>query len=117
MTLSLLLNILDGAISRHGLITVLTTNHTDRIDSALKRPGRIDYTIDFKYAVPEQIRQMWKVYYPQRSSDECEVFISKISGYNMTIAQLQNYFFYIVGEQRNPIEYIDNNLTRGQSPH
>ncbi len=42
MSLSALLNALDGATTPHGLITIITTNHPDRLDTALLRPGRID---------------------------------------------------------------------------
>lgn len=48
-TLSGLLNSLDGIATPHGLIVGLTTNHLDRLDSAIIRPGRIDIheRIDF----------------------------------------------------------------------
>jgi chaperone BCS1 len=42
LTMSGLLNVLDGVFSRDGRILVMTTNHEDKIDAALKRPGRAD---------------------------------------------------------------------------
>lgn len=44
VTLSGLLNALDGLATPHGLITVMTTNFPDRLDAALVRPGRVDKT-------------------------------------------------------------------------
>jgi hypothetical protein len=41
-SLAAMLNALDGVWTPHGLITVMTTNHRDKLDSALIRPGRID---------------------------------------------------------------------------
>ncbi len=41
-TLSGLLNVLDGASSRENRILVITTNHIDRLDEAIVRPGRVD---------------------------------------------------------------------------
>lgn len=42
VTLSGLLNGLDGVVTPDGLVTVLTTNHADRLDPALVRDGRVD---------------------------------------------------------------------------
>jgi len=42
LTLSGLLNALDGIATPHGLLTVLTTNDPDALDPAVARPGRID---------------------------------------------------------------------------
>lgn len=41
-TLSALLNALDGIATPHGLVTVMTSNHPERLDEALLRPGRVD---------------------------------------------------------------------------
>lgn len=41
-TLSDTLNFLDGFLTPHGLIVIATTNHLDRLDPAVIRPGRFD---------------------------------------------------------------------------
>ena len=41
-TLSALLNVIDGALCPPGLVLVMTTNHPERLDAALTRPGRVD---------------------------------------------------------------------------
>lgn len=46
--LSFLLNLLDGVIETKGRIIVMTTNHVDKLDPALIRPGRIDIKVEFK---------------------------------------------------------------------
>lgn len=43
VTLAGLLNALDGMVTPHGLVTILTTNRRDVLDPALLRPGRVDY--------------------------------------------------------------------------
>ncbi len=42
LTLSGLLNAIDGVAAREGRILFVTSNHSDRLDAALMRPGRID---------------------------------------------------------------------------
>ena len=46
ITLSGLLNALDGVIGCHGRVVVATTNHPDKLDPALLRPGRMDMRVD-----------------------------------------------------------------------
>ena len=45
VTLSGLLNVLDGVASQEGRIVLMTSNFADRLDAALVRPGRIDRSV------------------------------------------------------------------------
>lgn len=47
VSISGLLNALDGVDTPHGLITVMTTNHKELLDGALLRPGRVDKHVFF----------------------------------------------------------------------
>ncbi|KAK4224488.1 P-loop containing nucleoside triphosphate hydrolase protein [Podospora fimiseda] len=42
ITLAGFLNVLDGVASQEGRIVLMTSNHADKLDSALVRPGRVD---------------------------------------------------------------------------
>ncbi len=63
VTLSGLLNALDGVSSREGRVLFLTTNHPDRLDSALIRPGRVDVKLELGHAVPQQARRLFLWFY------------------------------------------------------
>lgn len=54
MTLSGLLNFVDGLWSSCGdeRIIIFTTNHIEKLDSALLRPGRMDVHINMSYCTP-----------------------------------------------------------------
>lgn len=58
VTFSGLLNVLDGAATPDGRLTFQTTNHRDRLDPALIRPGRVDYELNFTFACADQIEEM-----------------------------------------------------------
>lgn len=58
ISLSGLLNALDGVITPHGLITVMTTNKLEALDEALVRPGRSDRVVSIDYADAEQITRL-----------------------------------------------------------
>ena len=55
LTLSGLLNFIDGLWSSCGdeRIIIFTTNHKDRLDHALLRPGRMDMHIHMSYCSPQ----------------------------------------------------------------
>jgi hypothetical protein len=44
----LLLNCIDGAATSDGLVVIITTNCVEKLDPALRRPGRIDRMIELK---------------------------------------------------------------------
>ena len=48
ITLGNLLEVLDGIIETTGRIIIFTTNNISKMDKALLRPGRVDFTIEFK---------------------------------------------------------------------
>lgn len=63
VSLSALLNHLDGVGSNHGRIFVLTTNHPEVLDPALVRPGRIDMKIHLGLCNRDQLRQFFVLYF------------------------------------------------------
>ncbi|KAJ6259797.1 Paraplegin [Drechslerella dactyloides] len=52
--LTALLNAIDGVASHEGRILIMTTNHPEKLDPALKRSGRVDVTVEFKLASKQQ---------------------------------------------------------------
>ncbi|KAH8756042.1 BCS1 N terminal-domain-containing protein [Diaporthe sp. PMI_573] len=50
LSLSGLLNLLDGVASQEGRILIMTTNHIENLDKALIRPGRVDMIVQFTSA-------------------------------------------------------------------
>merc|ERR1719183_2617169 len=54
-----LLNALDGAAAQEGCVIVMTTNHKDRLDEALIRPGRCDVHVKIDKATQNQARRMF----------------------------------------------------------
>lgn len=63
VTFSGLLNALDGVAAGEERMIFLTTNHIDRLDAALIRPGRVDMTVRIGDATRYQASEMWDRYY------------------------------------------------------
>lgn len=65
ITMSGLLNTLDGLVSgSSGRLTVLTSNHPNRIDAALLRPGRVDLSAAFPMPGHAEARALFRSFYP-----------------------------------------------------
>ncbi|EXJ57497.1 mitochondrial chaperone BCS1 [Cladophialophora yegresii CBS 114405] len=69
VTFSGLLNALDGVGSAEERIIFLTTNHVDRLDEALVRPGRVDMTVRLGEATTYQIEQLWARFYSEQDPE------------------------------------------------
>ena len=64
VTLSGLLNVLDGFTAPTGVLFVMTTNHVERLDPALLRPGRIDYKLYLGKASDRQKMELYRRFFP-----------------------------------------------------
>jgi hypothetical protein len=62
VSLSALLNVLDGMQSPRGVVFVMTTNHPEKLDPALKRPGRVDLHEHLTHLDHHQLTQMINYY-------------------------------------------------------
>lgn len=63
ITLSGLLNCLDGVATPDGRIFMLTTNHPEKLDSALLRPGRADVRQELGMIGPEEVIELARRFY------------------------------------------------------
>ena len=63
ITLSYILNIIDGIRETPGRILIITSNNYKSLDPALIRPGRIDITLEMNNASIDIIKEMYSHYY------------------------------------------------------
>lgn len=70
ITLSYILNIIDGIRETPGRILIITSNNYNSLDSALIRPGRIDITLEMKNASIDVIKEMYNHYYKDIIPDD-----------------------------------------------
>lgn len=80
-----ILNSIDGLLAPTGRILISTTNHIEKLDAALIRPGRIDYKIEIGYPTDELKSQFIKTYLPGSITDSSLTALS--------IPELQNLVF------------------------
>ncbi|KAF9454422.1 P-loop containing nucleoside triphosphate hydrolase protein [Macrolepiota fuliginosa MF-IS2] len=72
LSLSGLLNSLDGVAAAEGRLLFATTNHIERLDPALSRPGRMDVWINFTHATKWQAEGLFKCFFPSKPPADAE---------------------------------------------
>jgi mitochondrial chaperone BCS1 len=77
LTLSGLLNALDGIETPEGVIFFLTTNFYRKLDSALLRPGRIDVKLELGEAQPAEKHEMYRRFFPDHDESVAQSFLLK----------------------------------------
>jgi chaperone BCS1 len=75
VTLSGLLNVVDGFPAPSGVLFVMTTNHVEKLDPALLRPGRIDYKLFLGKASAQQKAGLYRRFFPDASEREAREFV------------------------------------------
>ncbi|KAJ3128461.1 hypothetical protein HK098_004356 [Nowakowskiella sp. JEL0407] len=124
VTLSGLLNALDGVTSTEERIIFMTTNYIERLDPALIRPGRVDFKKYIGNASEHQIRTMFMRFFggqggvTQENNDsdsrrsievkeKADTFVERLKGHAVSPAQLQGHFVFYREEPDDAIKNAD----------
>lgn len=89
LTLAGLLNVLDGALAQEGRMTFMTTNYPDKLDPALRRPGRVDFTLYFGLCTAEQLRRYALAFYPPPLHNATITAFADLHQLSLSMAQIQ----------------------------
>lgn len=95
ISLSGLLNAIDGVASHEGRVLIMTTNKPEALDDALIRPGRVDLQVAFTHATREQARELFERMYEADSA----------KGVSSSSQQQQQ-------QQQNPAHHHHNNNSK-----
>lgn len=90
ITFSGFLNAIDGVASVDGTIIIMTTNHFDKLDPALTRPGRMDVRVTFCAAQAEQAAHMFRNFFPS-ANGTAEVFGKEAARKAMSMSAVQQH--------------------------
>ena len=75
VTLSGLLNVLDGFSAPENVLFVMTSNVIENLDAALLRPGRIDYKLYLGRADDRQKIELYQRFFPGAEESDAELFV------------------------------------------
>ena len=110
VTLSGLLNVLDGFFAPVGVLFMMTTNRIESLDPALLRPGRIDYRLYLGKASEQQKTELYWRFFPGASEAEAREIVRTCLSAE-TMAEFQGL---LLGMTENPagIQASDRLATR-----
>ena len=106
ITFSGLLNALDGVTSSEETITFMTTNHPEKLDPAIMRPGRVDFKIFIGDATPYQVGKMFMKFYPGEK-DICDKFVERFRFLDAPISTAQLQGLFIMNKDK-PLDALKN---------
>lgn len=103
ITLSGLLNVLDGVLQCQGQVMIMTTNYRDRLDKALVAPGRIHKHFHFQLADRQQFKRMFAMFFKQELGDEeAEHFVEGV----LQPAEISNTFLTFMDDPRAAVRSV-----------
>jgi chaperone BCS1 len=100
VTLSGLLNVLDGFYAPSNVLFVMTTNHVEELDGALLRPGRIDYKLYLGKASDRQKLALYRKFFPEASEFEASEFVES-ARWAETMAEFQGVLLAFEQDREN----------------
>ncbi|KAG5350229.1 hypothetical protein C0989_012019 [Termitomyces sp. Mn162] len=122
VSLSGLLNALDGVAAQEGRILFATTNKYDALDPALCRPGRMDIHIEFKLASQYQARELYQRFYlpdGEEAEDEKDADVMKKESIDSGNSSAENATLIDLdadsGASKTPTVPTENTTMRGFS--
>ncbi|KAJ2979982.1 hypothetical protein NQ176_g2918 [Zarea fungicola] len=132
VTFSGLLNALDGIAAGEERLAFLTTNHIDRLDPALIRPGRVDMMMRIGEATRYQAGLMWDRFYGDVDLDHSarERFLQRLdelglfgrnadgqpSHRHTSTAAIQGLFLFNKNEMQGAIDMAEGLVPRKFEP-
>jgi chaperone BCS1 len=112
VTLSGLLNALDGVSSREGRVLFLTTNHPERLDPALVRPGRVDRSVHLGHTTADQARRLFAWFYAGGAADAeleewAREFAARLPGGRVCMAAIQEHLLRYRSDPEAAVRAMD----------
>jgi len=105
LTFSGVLNALDGVAGQEGKIVVMTTNHPEKLDPALVRPGRVDMRATFHCASKQGIEDIFLSFFQGVTMREganlhnlASTFAEKCAAGVLPIAAIQGHLMQFVDD-------------------
>lgn len=123
VTLSGILNCLDGVASSEERILFMTTNYPERLDPALTRPGRVDMKVYIGYASSSQLARAFERFYPPElggpsgkdfvnaaETVKKQLKLTRKKKVDLSMADVQSYFLFHKDKPGDAIKHIGDLL-------
>lgn len=106
LSFSGLLNALDGIIAQDGRIVCMTTNHPEKLDEALTRPGRADVKVYIGNASTDQLRRLFYRFY--QDAELAEKFALSLPENKISMANVQHHLMTYRDDPKMAVHFAQN---------
>ena len=103
VTLSGLLNAIDGVAASEDRLLFMTTNHIEKLDEALIRKARIDHRYEIGPLAVEQVCEMARAFFPDDAGAAVEASLEARTGAPRPAAEWQSAFMEMAKGRREGI--------------
>lgn len=108
LTFSGLLNAIDGVAAGEGRILFATTNHIERLDPALIRPGRIDRKELIGYADQQQLRRMFVRFFGDSDPSMADYFADSLKDLELPMSAVQTFLIKHAESADDALFHLDD---------
>lgn len=70
----------------------MTTNHKEKLDDALLRPGRADVHVKLDHASEKQMIGLFMRFFPEATQEDAQKFAKQLPVNKLSMAKLQGHF-------------------------
>lgn len=91
----------------------MTTNHKEKLDPALLRPGRSDFHVCLNNASYAQMTNMFKRFNPGCEEEKADEFAKQLPEFKISMAKLQGHLMKYRGFPDQQIEHVLEILEEG----
>ena len=102
ITLNGILNIFDGFGRKEDMIIIMTSNNYDQMEDIYKRPGVLDFVMNFTAPTKQQVNEMFLAFFPKQEYN-FKKFYDNVSSKKTSMALFHKFFF----ENRNCENILD----------
>jgi hypothetical protein len=110
LTLSVLLNLLDGILETPGRVIIMTSNFPGKLDRALIRPGRIDLICEFQKCSHEMITEFVSTFYNKILTKEEQDCVHQCPENVWTPAEVTKYMFEHLDSPMDALKALMNQV-------
>ena len=117
VTFSGLLNALDGVASQEGRLFFMTTNHIEKLDPALIRPGRCDIKVEVRRASRTQAVKLFSRFFEDEPEEHAHQFAEALPEYELSMATLQGYLLEHKTDPHGALAHVQRLLHSSKPLH
>ena len=88
----------------------MTTNHLEKLDPALIRPGRIDFRLYLGLTSRSQIVRLFKRFHPESTEEQWEKFACSVPENAISPASIQGYLLMHRDDPQGSADHVEDLL-------